>query len=238
MKAIIIAAGSGTRFGNITRDIPKPLIKLGEKALIQWVIESLIKGGVTEINIVVGYLGDKIIEKIGKEYNGANINFIKNKIWEKGNLTSLYAAKEAVNGDFILSMSDHLFDPSIIRDILSENSDKTVLLAVDRKYQQVDDDMKVLAKNRMIKDIGKNIAGNYVDIGLFKMKKKIFEYAEKVIEEKNYQLFQAVKEAALHDDAIIMDIRRRFWIDVDTPAELNSYYVQNYPKFIKNGKWD
>ncbi len=238
MDAVIIAAGSGTRFGYITRDNPKPLIQLREKALIQWVMDSLISGGVTKIHIVVGYQGNKIIKKIGNEYNGVSVNFIENKIWERGNLTSVYAAKDAVNEDFILSMSDHLFDPSIVRDIVTANSEKTVLLAVDRKYQQVDDDMKVMVKNRMIEDIGKNIVGNFVDIGLFKMKHKIFQYAKNIIESGKYQLYQAVKEAAIHNDAMIMDINRRFWIDVDTPEELNSYYVQKYPTFIKDRKWD
>jgi len=238
MDAVIIAAGSGTRFGDITKDNPKPLIQLREKALIQWVMDSLIRVGVTNIYIVIGYHGEKIIKKIGEEYKGATVRFIENEIWERGNLTSLYAAKDVVKDDFILSMSDHLFDPGIVKDIINYSSDKTVLLAVDRKYQQVSDDMKVVVENKMIKDIGKNIVGNFVDIGLFKMKPKIFQYAKNIIESGKYQLYQAVKEAAIHYDAMSMDINRRFWIDVDTPEELNSYYVQKYPKFIKDGKWD
>ena len=238
MMATIIAAGEGSRFGEITKKIPKPLILLKNKFLIQWVMDSLIEGGVEEIVVVTGYLGEMLMEKLGKDYNGIPLKFIYNQFWKNGNLTSLYAAKDFIDDVFILSMADHLFDPAIVKDIINFYSDTTVLLAVDRKYQQVDDDMKVLVKDGRIRDIGKNIVGNFVDIGLFKMKPKIFQYAEKVIESGKYHLYQAVKEAAIHSDAIIMDINRRFWIDIDTPQELNSYYVQNYPRFIKCGKWD
>ncbi|NPA75622.1 MAG: NTP transferase domain-containing protein [Euryarchaeota archaeon] len=238
MKGVIIAAGAGTRFGSVTENIPKPLIEIDGKPLILWVMDSLIKGGVDDITITVGYHGGLVQKKIGKKYEGVSITYVENRIWEKGNLTSLYAASEEVNERFILSMSDHLFDPEIVRNIVEEKSDTTVLLAVDRKYQQVSDDMKVLVERRMIKDIGKNIIGNFVDIGLFKMHPKIFDYAVKVMNDGKYQLYLAVKEAAENNDAMIIDINRRFWIDVDTPEELNSYYVQNYPKFIKTGKWD
>ena len=239
MKSLIIAAGAGSRFGKLTQDLPKPLLKIKGKFLIEWVMDSLILGGISEIYIVVGYKGNKIKEMIGNSYCGKPIYFVNNPNWEKGNLTSLYAAKDYLNSEmFILSMADHLFDPNIVRDIIEKKPKTTVILAVDRKYQQTTDDMKVLVKNNFIKDIGKNIIGNYVDIGLFKMKGKIFEYAGKVLTEESYNLFEAIKEASKYDDAIIMDINRRFWIDVDTQEELESYYVQNFPKFIKNRKWD
>ncbi len=239
MKALIIAAGSGTRFGKMTENEPKPLMKLGDGYLVQWVMKSLVSGGVSEIFIVVGYLGNQIVNKIGDECCGVPVRFIDNRQWKKGNLMSLYSAKDVIHErEFLLSMSDHLFDPAIVRDLLSTESDSTVLLAVDRKYQQSDDDMKVMAKDGFIADIGKSIQGNYVDIGLFKMKSSIFEYAEKSVEMGKYQLFEAVKAAAENGDSKIMDINRRFWIDVDTPEELDSYYVQNYPKFLKNKKWD
>ncbi len=239
MKCVIIAAGEGSRFGHLTSNKPKPLIDLNGKALIEWVMEALIKGGVESFVIVIGYLGSKITERLRTSYNGVPITFVNNKNWKLGNLTSLYSAKKYVEDDFILSMSDHLFDPTIVKNLIKEESSTTVLLAVDRKYQQVDDDMKVLVDSEgFIKDIGKTISGNFVDIGLFKLKTKIFEYSEQAISEKKYQLYQAIRKAAQYHDAKGFDISRRFWIDIDTPYELNSYYVQKFPFFLKNGRWE
>ena len=239
MIAVIIAAGEGTRFGEITKKRPKPLIYIQKKFLIQWVMDSLIEGGIDKIIIITGYKGKMLKEKLGKKYRDIPLKFVYNQFWKNGNLTSLYAAKDFIQEDFILSMADHLFDPAIVKDIIKFFSDTTVLLAVDRKYQQVDDDMKVMVSPEgYIRNIGKNITGNYVDIGLFKMKSKIFEYAAIEIKNKNYQLFRAVYRAAINNDAKTMDINRRYWIDVDTEQELKSYYVQKFPKFMKNKKWD
>ncbi len=237
MKALIIAAGEGSRFGVLTKDTPKPLLKIGEKYLIEWVMDALIEGGIDDIYITIGYLGEKIKKAIGNSYNYVNITYVDNPNWKLGNLTSLYAAKDMLSSDFILSMSDHLFDPIIVHNLIDFDSPTTVLLAADRKYQQTDDDMKVLVENYYIKNIGKNIIGNFVDTGLFKMKTKIFEYAKQVMAQNGYQLYLTVLEAAKKMDAMILDINRRFWIDVDTPEELNSYYVQRFPHFMKNGRW-
>ncbi len=239
MKSVIIAAGEGSRFGDITQNKPKPLINLNGKTLIEWVMDALMLGGVDSFVIVVGYLGNKIIKKLGSSYKGAPITFINNKNWSLGNLTSLHAAKKYADGEFILSMSDHLFDPTIVEDIIKKDLSTTVLLAVDRKYQQTDDDMKVFADSQgFIKNIGKTIVGNFVDIGLFKMKNKIFVYTEKALLEGKYQLYQAILKAAQNQDAKVFDISRRFWIDIDTPYEFNSYYVQKFPYFLKNRKWE
>jgi len=197
-----------------------------------------LRGGVSGIYITVGYKGEKIRKAIQDNYRGVAIHYIDNSSWEKGDLTSLYVAKEYLDGDFILSMSEHLFDPTIVNDIIHTSSETTVLLAVDRKYQQVDDDMKVLVEGKFIKNIGKNIVDSYINTGLFKMKRKIFEYSRKVIESGQYRLYLAVLEAAKNRDAKIMDINRRFWIDIDTQSELNSYYVQKFPDFLKNKRWD
>ena len=60
MKSLILAAGTGNRLKPITDKIPKCLVELGGKSLLQWQTESLIKGGASEINIVTGYKSDVI----------------------------------------------------------------------------------------------------------------------------------------------------------------------------------
>lgn len=76
MKAIILAAGKGERFGDITKIIPKPLIKLGELSLIEHNILLLKKFGFTELVINVSYLSNMIIEYLGSgEKYKVNINY-------------------------------------------------------------------------------------------------------------------------------------------------------------------
>ncbi|TFH14688.1 nucleotidyl transferase, partial [Candidatus Bathyarchaeota archaeon] len=117
MKAVIIAAGRGERMGYLTYQTPKPLITLREHSLIEHVIISCKKAGITDFLIVTGYKGKLIINKLGKGKKlGVNIQYEFNSHWQKGNATSLIAAREKLHDDknFILSMSDHIYNEDLI----------------------------------------------------------------------------------------------------------------------------
>ena len=86
MKALIIAAGKGSRLGGLTKNNPKPLIKLLGLSLIERVIITAKQAGIKEFVIIVGCLGDKIKEKLGdgNRYD-VQINYVENTGWQKGN---------------------------------------------------------------------------------------------------------------------------------------------------------
>lgn len=65
MKAMILAAGRGSRMGALTRDLPKPLLTVGGQPLIVWQLRRLAKAGIKEVVINVAYLGEKIIAALG-----------------------------------------------------------------------------------------------------------------------------------------------------------------------------
>lgn len=105
--AILLSAGLGNRMKPITNFIPKPLVKVNGKALIETVIDSLIFYGVENIYIVTGYLADKF-SFLEKKYNGkCNINFVYNKDYEtKNNISSLYVVKDLIKDDCFICESD------------------------------------------------------------------------------------------------------------------------------------
>ncbi|MCC6363622.1 MAG: NTP transferase domain-containing protein [Bryobacterales bacterium] len=59
-KALVLAAGKGTRMGSLTRELPKPLLPLGGKPILRYVLDRLAGAGIQEIGIVIGYYGDQI----------------------------------------------------------------------------------------------------------------------------------------------------------------------------------
>ncbi|MBR3102455.1 MAG: phosphocholine cytidylyltransferase family protein [Lachnospiraceae bacterium] len=92
--AILMAAGMGTRLRPYTADTPKPLLKVGELALIETVILALHKRGVKEIYIVTGYLGDRF-RGLQEKYEG--ITLLKNTVFETvNNISSVYVAREVL----------------------------------------------------------------------------------------------------------------------------------------------
>jgi NDP-sugar pyrophosphorylase family protein len=77
MRAVILAGGKGTRLGEATREIPKPMIPIGDKPILHHQIDLLVKYGIVEITILVNYLKDPIIGYFGdgKKF-GASITYL------------------------------------------------------------------------------------------------------------------------------------------------------------------
>ena len=75
MKAMILAAGMGSRMGSLTQKIPKPLLKIGNQTLLEIQLNKLIQAGISQFLINVSYLGDQIIEFVSNKYkNLANLD--------------------------------------------------------------------------------------------------------------------------------------------------------------------
>ena len=113
IKAVIMAGGKGTRISSINSEVPKPMIELLGKPILQYEIEVLVKQGVKDIILVIGYLGEKIKEyfKDGKQL-GANISYIVEDS-PLGTAGALYYLKDKINDDFLLLNGDTLFDINI-----------------------------------------------------------------------------------------------------------------------------
>ena len=79
MKAVILAAGMGTRLRPVTEKIPKGLIKINEKTLLEYSLDILNEYKIREVIIVTGYNADLIEKKIGNNYKDIKITYVKNE---------------------------------------------------------------------------------------------------------------------------------------------------------------
>ena len=118
MKVVIMAGGRGTRISSIARDIPKPMIKIDEKPVLEHEIECLREQGFTELIITVGHLGNVIMDYFG---DGSGISPITRKPFgvhityfveetPLGNAGALFQIKEQLTEDFLLLNGDAIFD--------------------------------------------------------------------------------------------------------------------------------
>jgi len=135
VKALILAAGQGSRLGNLTKLKPKGLLHVAGNPLLGRILRGL-KAGVQETWIVVGYKANMIREQIGENYAGLNIQFIEAKRWKKGNLYSLLAAQGIFHENFLLCMCDHVFDHEIPNTLIDNESEKALVLAIQRVAEE------------------------------------------------------------------------------------------------------
>lgn len=234
MKVLIIAAGRGSRLNELTDDRPKALFPVLGRSLIERVILTSKQAGIKEFVFVVGYLGDKIKEALGNgERFGVRIDYVKNEEWQEGNGVSVLKARELLNDNFVLLMSDHIFDVRILEELVNHPIKGSVMLAVDKK-DPLPGDTKVLEKEGKIVAIGKEIdESNCLDTGIFLCSPKMFSYLEEEIKEDRTELANAIARAAKNEDAEIFDITsispyissmrkeiKAFWMDIDTKEDI------------------
>jgi choline kinase len=225
MKAVILAAGLGESLLPFTNYYPKPLTPILRKPLLEHTIQTLKQAAVEDIIIVTGYLSHTIQEHFGDGSKfHVRIRYIHNPVHKNENVTSLKVAQELLAEDetFLLLMSDHLIDVSIVRKAL-QNIEHKPLLCVDRRPRylpQVEDATRVLVNSKgYITKIGKDITPwNGVDTGVFLLDSSIFEVIER-IEKRTYPvtISDCMKKLTGNDKPLwACDVSRLFWLDIDT----------------------
>ena len=222
MKCLIIAAGRGSRISS--RGDSKPLIPLLGLSLIERVILTAKKSGLTDFYVVTGYNGEKVRQYLNRFSQSRNINIthITNEEWENGNGISVLKAKKLLNENFILLMGDHIFDESILVKLKNERiADDEVMLAIDYNIEtnelvDVDDVTRVLVEDNRILDIGKNIKKyNAYDTGIFLCSPAIFSAIEESLDNDDSSLSGGIRVLAGKGKAKTFDIKDDYWVDVD-----------------------
>jgi choline kinase len=222
VKCLIIAAGRGRRLAG--RAESKPLLEIAGRALIDRVVEAGVRAGIRDYVVVTGYAGDMVERHLDglARAEGVSIAAVRNDEWEKENGLSVFKAKDLAGDRFILSMSDHLFDPGILRDLaLQPVGDDETILAVDfdlrgNAYVDLEDVTRVRVEAGRIAAIGKGLVDhNAFDTGLFLGTPALFRALGESQERGDFTLSGGLKVLAAVGKARVMDIGGRYWIDVD-----------------------
>ena len=232
MKAIILAAGSSTRLGDLTTNLPKGLLEINSKSIIERQIDIFKKYGISEIFIIIG--------PNSSNFKFENVTYIAdNDYLEHDVLGSMMTAKNEMNEELIFSYSDILFDEQIFESILTFSGD--IGIGVDLNWRNayggrtghpLEQADNVLLENNIILKIKKNISefkenqflGEFIGItkfsknGCLQFKKKYHELEKSHI--GSFQDAPSLKKAYL----------------TDLLQELVDSNIEVFPIFV-NGKW-
>ncbi|RPJ70712.1 MAG: phosphocholine cytidylyltransferase family protein [Acidobacteria bacterium] len=155
MRAIILAAGRGTRLAGVTGDNPKCLMPLGGRPLIERQIESIRSCGISAITAVVGYQAARVEEACGL-YASAIDN---PRFAETNSLYSLWLAREALHDGFVVLNADVLFHTQLLCDLVSSRYEDALLVGFRGPGDGAlgDEEMKVKVRGGLVADIAKTL---------------------------------------------------------------------------------
>lgn len=225
--ALILAAGNGSRLKNVSGTLPKPLVPFNGRPLLEHVLLGAHDAGIDRFVIVVGYRGDLIRSWVAdRHFHGMRIEFVENSEYNKSNGVSVLKGGEAIYQNFLLLMSDHVFESDTAATLLRQPvEDDGTILAVDRKLESIfdmDDATKVRCTADYIVDIGKELTRyDAVDTGMFLCTPAIFTALEQASINGNCSLSDGMRLLAAKRKLRAFDIGDAIWQDVDTPAALN-----------------
>ncbi len=178
-----MAGGQGTRLGNLVREVPKPMVKVNNKAILERQIETLVSCGVTEITLVIGYLGDVIKQYFqdGKKFN-VSIDYIE-ETSPMGSAGSLFYLKDKFDDDFVLLFGDLIesVDFNKMMEFHKQNNALITLLSHPNMHP-FDSDLIIVDKNNVVlgMDSKHNIRNyfyhNLVNAGIYILSPKSLEY--------------------------------------------------------------
>jgi L-glutamine-phosphate cytidylyltransferase len=243
MKAIIIAAGSAKRLGEYTKKLPKGLLDINGKSIIERQINIFKKNGIQEIIIIIGPHKEK--------FKFQQVRYIEDLEYEKHDvLLSLMVAKNEIKNDVIITYSDIVFDEKILQQIIKSKVDIGVVIDMDweKKYENRTEHPKsqadnVIIENNKVLKIKKNISkisenqNNGEFIGIMRFSKKgseifIKEYNkieknkpcpfhDAITFEKSY-LTDMIQELILQKISVKPIIVEGNWCEIDTVQDLKN----------------
>jgi choline kinase len=155
MIGVILAAGRGSRLGDATSMLPKPLMHVGPRACIDFALEALM-GVADEIVVVTGYRADLIESHLATHWPHGRIRTVRNTRLQAGNLTSLDAARGLIgDSPFIVTNADHLFPTDMYARHFQPN--EGIRIACERERPVLADEMKVIEDSGSLVAISKTL---------------------------------------------------------------------------------
>ena len=226
--AVILAAGEGLRLARQGDGTPKPALSLLGMSLAERTITSCMAAGIQRFLVVLGHAA----EQVQAHYQGigacrqCEVEFVTAQDWKLGNGVSALAAADRVGSDpFLLTMSDHLIPPSLIKRVLRARPEQgEICLAVDRDKAgvfDVEDVTKVALSDGRVVRIGKTLdKWDAADTGVFQCTRVLFDALERAKKQGRHSLSDGVSELASAGQVRAIDVTGEDWIDVDTPEAL------------------
>jgi len=221
-QSVILAAGFGQRLGSRDHGVPKPLIEVAGRPLIEYALAQAAGGGCEEAVVVTGNGREQIEERLAELTLPLKVRVVENPDYHLPNGVSVLAAEPYIMGPFFLQMSDHVFAVPVLRTLARTEADKLLLL-VDRRpaYSDDDDATKVrFGEGGLIRSIGKELPEwDAVDTGCFLLDGRVFDALREVGKPEDRSVTAGMLCLIGRGLLGAAELEGVTWVDVDTPRD-------------------
>ena len=242
MKAVILAAGQGTRIRSVHGEHPKCLIEVDDSTILDHQLEALSMAGIHDVAIVVGYEKEQIIAHIRNKRLSYNqrIHFIENAAFAiTNNIYSLWVARDWLRGDsFIVLNADVIFDPDILNSAVEPYA--PISMIVDPLWRE--ETMKVIIEDGRVTRMSKKISqeefsGTYIGITVFSksIQDRFFHKLDSLIAAERVNDFFNVAVQELADEGVHIGYTSTdglAWAEIDDPLDLTFAQQTVFPNLI------
>ena len=234
MKAVMLAAGAGTRLGKtLSERPPKLLLRFGGKSLLQLHIAILRRQGISELVLGVGYRQEEIEEEIDSLGAGNFVRTVFNENFDEGNIVTLWTLRDELcyGGPVLLMDGDVLYDQRLIQRLITSRHKNCVLL--DRSFTPGDEPVKLCIRDSEIVEFRKWLSAEFdfcgESVGFFKLSARV---AKNLISQTQLYLDQGRRwdpyEEAIRDVVLTSppgtfayeDVTGLPWIEIDFAADV------------------
>jgi glucose-1-phosphate thymidylyltransferase len=218
-KAVILAAGEGKRLRPFTETMPKVMLPIANKPLLEYVFDAVRKSGIDEIIVVVGYKKEVIMEYF-KDYKNIKITYVTQDR-QLGTAHALLQAKKHIKDSFIVLAGDNIIDSDSIVKLLKDKSEYSLLI---KEHPHPSKYGVVFVENRNIRRIvekPKEDIGKYISTGIYKLPRSVFTDIEQCTSEGAHAL-SSIIQSLVDKRKHINTIFAKSWMDIVYPWDLIS----------------
>ena len=218
-KAVILAAGEGKRLRPFTETMPKVMLPVANKPLLEYVFDATRKSGIDEIVVVVGYKKEVIMEYF-KDYKDVKITYVIQDR-QLGTAHALLQAKKHIKDSFIVLAGDNIIDPGSIAKLLKDQSEYSLLI---KEHPHPSKYGVVFIENRSIRRIvekPKEDVGKYISTGIYKLPRSVFTDIEQYTSEGAHAL-SSIIQSLVDKGKNINTVLAKSWMDIVYPWDLIS----------------
>lgn len=231
-KAVLLAAGRGTRMRELTADLPKPMIKVRNKPVLLHIIEGLVLAGIKDFLIVIGYRGDVVQDYFGDgSCFGLRIKYVTQLVQDGTGRVVDLAQEFVCDGPFVLSYGDILVDPANYRQLVTLSDDVSAIISVKRNEDVSKGGAVFLNERFELIDLREKPkpgepTSPWYNAGVYAFRPNIFEFTAKLQPSPRgeYELTDAIRDLAQSGNKVKALELTGAWADVRDPeilAELN-----------------